>query len=111
MPHAWKPGRQTMLLKARLDAVPDGGLIVVIAPPNPYRCPPGPYERVSMMAHALKASGRTKAKIVVLDAKERFSKMTLFQEGWERHYPGMVGWPRPACTTASSPSIRRPASW
>jgi NADPH-dependent 2,4-dienoyl-CoA reductase/sulfur reductase-like enzyme len=92
MPHAWKAGRQTQLLKARLDAIPDGGLIVVIAPPNPYRCPPGPYERVSMMAHALKKAGKTKAKIVIIDPKEAFSKQGLFMEGWQEHYPGMVEW-------------------
>lgn len=92
MPHAWRAGPQTQLLKARLDAVPDGGVIVMIAPPNPYRCPPGPYERVSMMAHALKASGRTRSKVIVLDPKESFSKQGLFQEGWEKHYPGMVEW-------------------
>jgi sulfide dehydrogenase [flavocytochrome c] flavoprotein subunit len=92
MPHAWRAGPQTQLLKARLDAVPDGGVIVMIAPPNPYRCPPGPYERVSMMAHALKAAGKRRAKIVVLDPKETFSKQGLFQEGWEKHYPGMVEW-------------------
>ncbi|MBY0363359.1 MAG: NAD(P)/FAD-dependent oxidoreductase [Phreatobacter sp.] len=92
MPHAWRAGPQTQLLKARLDAVPDGGVIVMIAPPNPYRCPPGPYERVSMMARALKASGRTRSKIIVLDPKESFSKQGLFQEGWEKHYPGMVEW-------------------
>ncbi|MCW1842827.1 NAD(P)/FAD-dependent oxidoreductase [Prosthecomicrobium hirschii] len=96
MPHAWKPGRQTQLLKARLDAVPDGGLIVMLAPPNPYRCPPGPYERVSMMAHVLKATGRTKCKIIIVDPKDRFSKMGLFQEGWEAHYPGMVEWLAPS---------------
>jgi NADPH-dependent 2,4-dienoyl-CoA reductase/sulfur reductase-like enzyme len=92
MPHAWKAGPQTTLLKAKLDAVPDGGIIVMIAPPNPYRCPPGPYERVSMMAHALKKAGKTKAKIVVIDPKKSFSKQGLFQEGWEKHYPGMVEW-------------------
>ena len=92
MPHAWKAGPQTQLLKAKLDAVPDGGVIVMIAPPNPYRCPPGPYERVSMMAHVLKAAGKTKAKIIILDPKETFSKQGLFQEGWEKHYPGMVEW-------------------
>ena len=92
MPHAWKAGKQTQLLKARLDAVADGGLIVMIAPPNPYRCPPGPYERVSMMAHALKTAGKTKAKIVIIDAKEAFSKQPLFMEGWTKHYPGMVEW-------------------
>jgi NADPH-dependent 2,4-dienoyl-CoA reductase/sulfur reductase-like enzyme len=96
LPHAWKAGPQTELLKARLDAVPDGGMIVMIAPPNPYRCPPGPYERVSMMAHALKKAGKTKARIVVIDPKERFSKQGLFQEGWEKHYPSMVEWLGPA---------------
>ncbi len=95
MPHAWKAGPQTKILRAKLDAVPDGGLIVMVAPPNPFRCPPGPYERVSMMAHALKKAGKTKAKIIVLDAKASFSKQGLFQEGWEKHYPGMVEWLAP----------------
>ncbi len=95
MPHAWKAGPQTQLLKAKLDAVPDGGLILMIAPPNPYRCPPGPYERVSMMAHALKKAGKTKSKIIVIDPKDKFSKQGLFQEGWEKHYPGMVEWMGP----------------
>ncbi len=92
MPHAWKAGKQTELLRSRLDAVPDGGIIVMIAPPNPYRCPPGPYERVSMMAHTLKAAGKKNAKIVIIDPKEAFSKQGLFQEGWEKHYPKMVEW-------------------
>ena len=95
MPHGWRAGDQTLLLKQQLDAVPDGGLIVVIAPPDPYRCPPGPYERVSMMARALTESGRTRARIVILDPKDRFSKQPLFQEGWEQHYPGMVEWQPP----------------
>lgn len=92
MPHAWKPGAQTRLLRRRLDAVPNGGVIVMIAPPNPYRCPPGPYERISMMAHALKKAGKTKSKIFIIDPKETFSKQGLFQEGWEKHYKGMVEW-------------------
>jgi sulfide dehydrogenase [flavocytochrome c] flavoprotein subunit len=92
MPHAWKAGPQTLLLKSKLDAVPDGGTIVMLAPPNPYRCPPGPYERVSMMAYALKHAGKSKCKIIVLDPKQKFSKQALFQEGWEKHYPGMVEW-------------------
>jgi len=95
MPHAWKPGPQTQLLKKQLDALSDGDLIVMIAPPNPYRCPPGPYERVSMMAHVLKAKGHTKSKIVILDPKPNFSKQGLFVEGWEKHYPGMVEWQDP----------------
>ena len=92
MPHAWKAGPQTVLLQKRLAAVPDGGLIVMIAPPNPFRCPPGPYERVSMMAHVLKTTGRSRARIVIIDPKESFSKQGLFQEGWEKYYPGMVEW-------------------
>ena len=95
MPHAWKPGPQTQLLRRQLNALKDGSTIVMIAPPNPYRCPPGPYERVSMMAHVLKAKGHKKSKIVVLDPKPSFSKQALFVEGWEKHYPGMVEWQDP----------------
>lgn len=91
-PHAWKAGPQTELLKTKLDALSDGQNIVMVAPPNPYRCPPGPYERVSMMAHVLKAKGNAASKIFVLDPKQQFSKQGLFQEGWEKHYPGMVEW-------------------
>lgn len=92
MPHAWKAGPQTQILRKRLDELKDGQVVVMIAPPNPYRCPPGPYERVSMMAHLLKSTGRGKCKIIVLDPKESFSKQGLFQAGWEQHYPGMVEW-------------------
>ena len=95
MPHAWKAGPQTQLLKAKLDALKDGAVIVMIAPPNPYRCPPGPYERVSMMAHVLKAKGHTKSKIIVLDPKEAFSKQALFADGWQKYYTGMVEWQDP----------------
>jgi sulfide dehydrogenase [flavocytochrome c] flavoprotein subunit len=95
MPHAWKAGPQTQLLKKQLDALKDGSLIVMVAPPNPYRCPPGPYERISMMAHVLKAKGHKKSKIVILDPKESFSKQGLFVEGWQKHYPGMIEWQDP----------------
>ena len=92
LPHAWKAGPQTQTLRRQLMAMPDGGTIVMIAPPNPYRCPPGPYERVSMMAHVLKAKGHKKSKIIILDPKPNFSKQALFMEGWQKHYPGMVEW-------------------
>ncbi|TDL90732.1 NAD(P)/FAD-dependent oxidoreductase [Meridianimarinicoccus aquatilis] len=91
MPHAYKGGSQTEILKARIAAMPEGGTFVMVAPPNPYRCPPGPYERVSMIAHYLREANPT-AKIVVADPKEKFSKMALFQEGWNDLYPGMVDW-------------------
>jgi sulfide dehydrogenase [flavocytochrome c] flavoprotein subunit len=91
MPHAYKAGSQTELLKAQIMAMPEGGTFAMVAPPNPYRCPPGPYERVSMVAHVLKARNPT-AKIIVADPKSRFSKMALFQEGWSTHYLGMIDW-------------------
>ncbi|MDP3342518.1 NAD(P)/FAD-dependent oxidoreductase [Frigidibacter sp.] len=91
MPHAYKAGPQTQLLKAQIEAMPEGGLFCMVAPPNPYRCPPGPYERVSMVAHMLTQMNPT-AKILVLDPKEKYSKQALFEEGWQKHYSGMVEW-------------------
>jgi sulfide dehydrogenase [flavocytochrome c] flavoprotein chain len=95
MPHAWQAGAQTKLLTDRLNALVDGDLIVMIAPPNSYRCPPGPYERVSMFAHVLKRKGHKRSSIIVLDPKPSFSKQALFMEGWEKHYPGMIQWHDP----------------
>lgn len=91
-PHAWQAGTQTALLKTKLDALKNGENIVMVPPPNPYRCPPGPYERVSMMAHVLKKRGLTDSKIIVIDPKPKFSKQALFQEGWSKHYDGMIEW-------------------
>ena len=91
MPHAYKAGSQSELLKAQVMAMPQGGTYAMVAPPNPYRCPPGPYERVSMVAHVLKEVNPT-AKIIVADPKPKFSKQGLFQEGWANHYDGMIDW-------------------
>ncbi len=91
MPHAWKAGSQTELLKSQVISMKDGGTFVMLPPPNPYRCPPGPYERVSMVAHYLKQNN-PRAKIIVLDSKEKFSKQALFEEGWQKHYPDMIEW-------------------
>jgi len=91
MPHAYKAGPQTVLLHDQLHAMKDGGLFIMVAPPNPYRCPPGPYERVSMVAHYLK-NNKPKSKILILDPKGKFSKMALFQEAWARYYDGMIEW-------------------
>ncbi len=90
-PHAWKAGAQTTLLKKQLDAMPDGGTFVMVAPANPYRCPPGPYERISMVAHYFKTQ-KPKSKILVLDAKDAFSKQALFLDGWKRFYGDMIEW-------------------
>ena len=89
LPHAYKGGSQTELLRAQIEAMPEGGVFAMVAPPNPDRCPPGPYERISMVAHQLKAKNPT-AKILVADPKPKFSKQSLFEEGWAKHYSGMV---------------------
>lgn len=89
MPHAYKGGSQTELLKAQILAMPEGGVFAMVAPPNPYRCPPGPYERISMVAHLLKADNPT-AKILLIDPKDKYSKQALFEEGWQKHYAGMI---------------------
>ena len=89
MPHAYKAGPQTQLLKAQVEAMPEGGTFAMIAPPNPYRCPPGPYERISMVAHVLSQKNPT-AKILLIDPKDKFSKQALFEEGWAKHYGTMV---------------------
>ena len=91
MPHAYKAGSQSELLKAQIESMPQGGVYAMVAPPNPFRCPPGPYERVSMVAHVLKEKNPT-AKIIIADPKPKFSKMALFQEGWANHYDGMIDW-------------------
>ena len=91
MPHAWKAGEQTLLLRRQLEAMEDGGLVVISAPANPFRCPPGPYERASLIAHYLKTR-KPKSKLLVLDAKDAFSKQKLFQSAWSELYGGLLEW-------------------
>jgi NADPH-dependent 2,4-dienoyl-CoA reductase/sulfur reductase-like enzyme len=91
MPHAWKAGEQTLLLRQQLEAMADGGLVVIAAPANPYRCPPGPYERACLIAYYLKTK-KPRSKLLILDAKDAFSKQRLFQNAWKELYPGLVEW-------------------
>jgi sulfide dehydrogenase [flavocytochrome c] flavoprotein subunit len=91
MPHAWKAGEQTLLLRRQLEAMPDGGLVIITAPANPYRCPPGPYERASLIAYYLKIR-KPKSKLIILDAKDAFSKQRLFQNAWKELYPDIIEW-------------------
>ena len=88
MPHAWKAGEQTTLLRRQLEAMADGGTVVMSAPANPFRCPPGPYERASLIAYYLKTK-KPKSKLIVLDAKDAFSKQRLFQNAWKALYPNL----------------------
>lgn len=95
MPHAWKAGPQTVLLRKQLEAMKDGGTVVMTVPLAPYRCPPGPYERTSLIAHYLKAH-KPKSKLIVLDANPDItSKGGLFKKAWKDHYAGIIDY-RPA---------------
>lgn len=92
MPHGWVPSLQPItLLAEQLRGMRQGGVFVMAIPDNPFRCPPGPYERISMVADYLKRHNPT-AKILALDAKNGFSKQPLFQDAWAELYPGMIDW-------------------
>jgi NADPH-dependent 2,4-dienoyl-CoA reductase/sulfur reductase-like enzyme len=91
MPHAWTNGAQVTLLARQLDAMPDGGVVVISAPVAPLRCPLGPYERASMIAYFLK-SRKPKAKLIVLDSKDSFIMQRQFEAAWAELYPGLIEW-------------------
>ncbi len=91
MPHAWKAGEQTLLLRKQLMAMKDGGTLIIVPPKKPFRCPPGPYERASLMAHYLKVN-KPKSKILIVDANPTHSKQAAFHEGWKKEYGGMIEW-------------------
>lgn len=100
IPHAWKAGSQTAILHKQLEGMKNGGTFVMAAPPNPFRCPPGPYERVAQIAHYFKEN-KPKSQIIILDPKPKFSKFGLFNAGYARHYgydpknptaDGMIKW-------------------
>ncbi|MGY4508483.1 FCSD flavin-binding domain-containing protein [Bradyrhizobium sp. USDA 3650] len=89
MPHAWKAGAQTLLLRRQLEAMPDGGTVAIAIPANPSRCPPAPYERASLIAHYLKTK-KPRSKVLVLDAKDNFSQQRLFEKAWKELYGDMI---------------------
>jgi sulfide dehydrogenase [flavocytochrome c] flavoprotein chain len=88
MPHAWKAGDQTLLLRRQLEAMEDGGTVVLTLPALPYRCPPASYERASLIAYYLKTK-KPRSKLVVLDAKDTFSMQRLFETAWQEFYPNL----------------------
>lgn len=89
MPHAWKAGEQTTLLRKQIEAMADGGTFVLAVPAAPLRCPPAPYERASLIAHYLK-NNKPRSKVLILDAKDAFSQQKLFEAAWKELYPGMI---------------------
>jgi sulfide dehydrogenase [flavocytochrome c] flavoprotein subunit len=91
IPHAWNAGPQTQLLRRQLESMEDGGVFVLAAPPNPFRCPPAPYERASLVAYYFKQH-KPHSRILILDAKDSFNAQDLFLDAWERHYRGMIEW-------------------
>jgi len=91
MPHAWQAGEQTSLLASQLRAMPDGGVVAISVPSGFMRCPPGPYERASLIAHYLKEN-KPRSKILILDANNYFPKQPLFTDAWSRLYPNMIEW-------------------
>jgi sulfide dehydrogenase [flavocytochrome c] flavoprotein subunit len=91
IPHAWKDGQQIALLRRQLEAMDDGGTVVISVPVNPARCPPAPYERASLIAHYLKTR-KPRSKVIVLDAKDSFTMQRLFENAWKELYPGLIEW-------------------
>src|SRR3984957_6818016 len=89
MPHAWKAGEQTLLLRKQIEAMDDGGLVVLAVPAAPSRCPPAPYERASLIAHYLKTN-KSRSRVLILDAKDTFPQQRLFENAWKELYPGMI---------------------
>jgi sulfide dehydrogenase [flavocytochrome c] flavoprotein subunit len=85
IPHAWKAGPQTALLRKQLETMSDGGVVLISSPADPFRCPPGPYERASQIAMYLKQH-KPKSKVIILDSKDKFAKQGLFTQGWKEMY-------------------------
>lgn len=89
MPHAWSGRNQLKALRAKLEAMSDGGVVVMAAPRLPYRCPPGPYERACAIANYLKTA-KPKSKLILLDPKMTYSKQPVFEEAFNTVYKGIV---------------------
>ncbi|MCU0833220.1 MAG: NAD(P)/FAD-dependent oxidoreductase [Chromatiaceae bacterium] len=92
IPHAYKGAEQTLLLRQQLEGLPDGGVFVIVVPKAPIRCPPGPYERAAQVAYYCLNHGKPKSKVLILDSNDSFAKKALFEQSWEKLYPGMIEW-------------------
>ncbi len=89
-PHAWKAGAQTLALRHRLEAMPNGGVVAISIPLAPYRCPPAPYERACLIAHWLQRA-RPASRVLILDANDDvISKGALFKRVWAQRYPNHI---------------------
>lgn len=91
MPHAWKAGAQTQLLARHLREMHDGGVFAISVPAGPMRCPPGPFERASLVANYFKLH-KPRSKILIFDANNSFPRQADFTRAWQQFYPGMIEW-------------------
>jgi len=91
MPHAWQAGAQTEILAAQLREIPVGGVVAISVPAGPMRCPPGPFERASLIADFFKRH-KPRAKILIFDANNHFPRQEIFTDAWQALYPGMIEW-------------------
>ena len=91
MPHAWMAGSQTRLLAARLRALGDGSVVAISVPAGPMRCPPGPFERATLIAAYLQRH-RRRCKVLIFDGNNHFPRQETFSEVWQTLYPGMIEW-------------------
>jgi sulfide dehydrogenase [flavocytochrome c] flavoprotein subunit len=89
MPHAWKAGPQTVLLRKQIEAMEDGGVVIIAPPAGPFRAPSAPYERASMIAYYLKEN-KPKSKVLIVDSRDEFDEKAQFKGAWEKLYPGMI---------------------
>jgi len=91
MPHAWQAGKQTLLLKGQIEAMADGGVVIIAPPVAPFRAPPAPYERASMLASFLK-DAKPNSKILIVDSRSEIEESELLRAAWNDLYPGMIEW-------------------
>ena len=91
MPHAWQAGPQTQILAAQLRGIRDGGVVAISVPAGPMRCPPGPFERASLIAGYLREN-KPRAKVLIFDANNHFPRQAAFSDAWRALYPGMIEW-------------------
>ena len=91
MPHAWQAGAQTQILEAQLRGMRDGGVVAISVPTGPMRCPPGPFERASLIAAFLKRA-KPRSKVLIFDSNNHFPRQDLFNDAWQSLYPGMIEW-------------------
>ena len=91
MPHAWKAGEQTLLLQKQLQAMKDGGTFIIAVPQKPYRAPPAPYERASLVAYYL-SQNKPKSKIIIIDSGDGNEELPVFKAAWKDLYPNMIEW-------------------